>query len=251
MPERRFLLTVAVLFAMGAVLVRTIHVVHAVAPDRRRRDWIKYGVYIAIINGLWASAYLGQPVAAVALGAIVLVGTLEIWSVVPPPPRSGTLALLPASAALLIFGVALYPMVASTEAGWQAAFGFVVMVTASVDSFAELTGRLFGRRRLWPVLSPGKTLEGLVGGLTLSLAVALSLGFMVPNVRGGALALLGLMTALGGVAGDLAFSALKRGVGVKDFSGVLPGHGGVLDRFDSLLVSAPVFYVVRAWLSTQ
>ena len=123
------------------------------------------------------------------------------------------------------------------------------MVTATVDGFGELTGRLVGRRRLCPRLSPGKTVEGLAGGLAMALVVALFLGFLTRWNDTGMLGLVGLSTAVGAVVGDLAFSAVRRRAGVKDFSGLLPGHGGVLDRFDSLLVATPMFVLARLVLA--
>ena len=111
------------------------------------------------------------------------------------------------------------------------------------DTAAYFTGRAFGRRKLAPQVSPGKTWEGAVGGLVAALAMAalshfwffreLPLKFILP--------LAAVMTVVG-VFGDLAESALKRGAGAKDAASILPGHGGLLDRLDSLLFNAPLIY---------
>ena len=242
MPDPRFVLYVAVLFLVGAVLIRAIHVIHGVGPDRRRRDWLKYAIYMVVINGLWASAFAGRGVAGVVLGCIVVTGTLEIHRVARPAAPAAMIALP-------LFTAALFPMLDWRTPGWQSHFAFVVVVTASVDGFGEIVGRLIGRHRLVPRLSPGKTVEGLVGGLVVAVLVAVATGFMTPWSEVGPLVIVGLVTSAGAVAGDLAFSAIKRRAGVKDFSGILPGHGGILDRFDSLLLAAPAFALARLLLA--
>jgi len=243
MPDNRLACCVTGLFLAGALLIRLVHRRNGLPSERRRRDWLKYAVYVAVINGLWASAYVGRGAAAVALGLIVLFGSVEVFKVVPPPHKPGA-----AAAAMLFLTMALGPMLLPAGAAWQGAFAFVVMVTAATDSFAELSGRLLGRRKLCPRLSPQKTIAGLLGGLGMAVVVSLLLGFLLPGAHGMRLALVGFATALGAVSGDLFFSAIKRTVGVKDFSSLLPAHGGVLDRFDSLVLAAPVFQCSRALL---
>ena len=112
------------------------------------------------------------------------------------------------------------------------------------DTGAYFAGRFFGRHKLYPKISPAKTLEGAVGGLAASIGVA----FLVRALFGGALSgvqliLIGSLAAVLGIAGDLAESMLKRSVGAKDSSNLIPGHGGVLDRFDAVLFVAPGLYV--------
>jgi phosphatidate cytidylyltransferase len=241
-PDSRLLLCVAGLFLVGALLVHLAHRFRDRADDERRRDWVKYAVYVLVINAVWASAYLGRVAAGAVLISIVVMGAGEVFRVAPVSWR-----VTAAAVAGVLFVVALGPLLASTS-GWQGRFAFVVVVTAATDSFAQLWGRLLGRRRLCPRLSPGKTVAGLGGGLGMALVVSVLLGFLVPEARGARLALLGLLTSLGAVGGDLLFSAIKRRLGVKDFSALLPGHGGVLDRFDSLLLATPVFYWSRVAL---
>jgi phosphatidate cytidylyltransferase len=120
----------------------------------------------------------------------------------------------------------------------------VVLSTWACDTGAFFVGRAFGTHKLAPTISPGKTVEGAAGGLLFALIVALGLGTRLLRLEPGLAGILGLMVGVLAPVGDLCESALKRELGVKDFGGLLPGHGGVLDRFDSLLFTAPVVYYV-------
>ena len=116
-----------------------------------------------------------------------------------------------------------------------AIFAFLFLVTAATDGFSQVFGDLLGRHRLAPRISPAKTIEGMVGGVLAGVGVALLarrllLGWSVSETAG-----LALVTALTGLAGDLAASWVKRRAHIKDYSNALPGQGGFLDRFDSLL----------------
>ena len=120
-------------------------------------------------------------------------------------------------------------------------FFFLVLMLG--DVFALLTGKIIGKHKLAPKISPGKTWEGFSGGLLMSLIVAgiASVTFFQELPWFVALPLASVMNILG-VLGDLAESAMKRGAGAKDAAKLLPGHGGLLDRLDSLLLNAPLLY---------
>ena len=120
---------------------------------------------------------------------------------------------------------------------------FFFLVLMGSDTGAYYTGRALGRHKLAPSISPGKTWEGAVGGMIASLAMAaLAHYWFFPQLPlKVALPLAAVMNILG-VVGDLTESALKRGAGAKDAAQILPGHGGLLDRLDSLLFNAPVIY---------
>ena len=111
------------------------------------------------------------------------------------------------------------------------------------DIGAYFTGKQFGRHKLAPNISPGKTREGLLGGLAAAVLVALALSQLTGTPASGplALAVVTLVTALASAAGDLFISLHKRTLGLKDSGRLFPGHGGVLDRFDSLLAGSPFF----------
>jgi len=111
------------------------------------------------------------------------------------------------------------------------------------DSAQYYCGRAFGRRPLAPTISPKKTLEGAIGGLIFGTAAMMVGGrWVFPDANLGLLALVSAAIAALGMVGDLFESLLKRSAGVKDSSNIIPGHGGVLDRIDSWLFAAPVYY---------
>ncbi|MDQ3908176.1 MAG: phosphatidate cytidylyltransferase [Acidobacteriota bacterium] len=120
---------------------------------------------------------------------------------------------------------------------------FFLLVVMGSDTAAYYTGRAFGKHKLAPKVSPGKTWEGAFGGVAASLAAAvLAHYWFFPELSlRAALPLAAVMNVLG-VLGDLTESALKRGAGAKDAASILPGHGGLLDRLDSLLFNAPLLY---------
>jgi phosphatidate cytidylyltransferase len=120
---------------------------------------------------------------------------------------------------------------------------FFFLVLMGADTGAYYVGRAVGKRKLAPKISPGKTWEGVVGGMVaaLALATAAHFWFFKELPLKWTLPLAAVMTVLG-ILGDLTESALKRGAGAKDAAKILPGHGGALDRLDSLLFNAPLIY---------
>jgi phosphatidate cytidylyltransferase len=123
-----------------------------------------------------------------------------------------------------------------------AAFLFLFLTTELNDVFQFLTGKLFGHRKLVVEISPNKTVAGFFGGLLLTSVLTFFLAPAMVAVGGWPALLLGFCISLSGISGDLMFSSIKRTVGVKDFSNLIPGHGGVLDRLDSLVFTAPTLY---------
>jgi phosphatidate cytidylyltransferase len=110
------------------------------------------------------------------------------------------------------------------------------------DTGAYIAGSIFGRHRFFPQLSPRKSIEGAVAGLVAAVAVAALLGPLLLGFSAWRGALLGLLIAVVAQGGDLAESALKRQGGAKDSGSIIPGHGGILDRLDSLVLVAPAVY---------
>jgi phosphatidate cytidylyltransferase len=125
-------------------------------------------------------------------------------------------------------------------------FSFVIVVfvlTWCYDTGAYTIGRLFGRTKIFPLVSPGKTLEGVFGGIGFSIAGILVARMLVAGYLSVAQAVvLAVIASVIGQIGDLVESMIKRDVRIKDASAAIPGHGGVLDRFDSLLFTSPLIY---------
>lgn len=129
--------------------------------------------------------------------------------------------------------------------GLEGGFGFLVFLYALTeinDVAAYLIGGAIGRRRLWPTLSPKKTLEGSLAGALAGIALAFPMGFAAPGFTTTQLIGAALLLAVGGQAGDLLGSWIKRRAGVKDFSDRVPTQGGILDVYDSLVLVSPIFY---------
>jgi phosphatidate cytidylyltransferase len=118
---------------------------------------------------------------------------------------------------------------------------FLVFVTEASDVFQYVWGKVIGRTRILPTISPNKTWEGFLGGIATAIALSLLVRFLTPFSLGETLAA-SLLITVSGFAGGAVMSAVKRDVGVKDFGSLIPGHGGMIDRVDSLCYAAPVFF---------
>ncbi|MDR6921911.1 MULTISPECIES: phosphatidate cytidylyltransferase [Chryseobacterium] len=119
---------------------------------------------------------------------------------------------------------------------------FLVVVTELNDVFQYLMGKFFGKHKITPKISPNKTLEGFIGGVFLTIILSNILGFFILKTDFFINTILGLILGISGFFGDVLMSYLKRKAGVKDTGTLLPGHGGLLDRMDSLIFNAPLFF---------
>jgi phosphatidate cytidylyltransferase len=119
---------------------------------------------------------------------------------------------------------------------------FLILLTELDDIFQYLWGKSFGRIRIAPQVSPRKTLAGFLGGVATTTILAAAIGPWLTFMDVARSTIAGVIIALAGFAGDLSISAIKRDLGVKDSGTTLPGHGGILDRVDSLTYSAPLFF---------
>ena len=207
-------------------------------------------VGVATVAGLVVSARFADDgqAAVLAIGAAASLVTLIVAGEVPTRLDGWGLAL----AGVLYVGLLGQYLVLLRELpngrDWLL---LAIFTTFATDTGAYATGRLVGRHKLAPRLSPSKTVEGALGGLLAGAAGAVALGELLDLGEPAAATLaLGGAAAVAGQLGDLAESLIKRSAGVKDMSSVLPGHGGVLDRLDSLLFVVPlVYFAARWWLA--
>jgi phosphatidate cytidylyltransferase len=199
---------------------------------------VPVGFYFGI-EGLWLAL----------LATVVLVTLWRLGEQLRPSHRTGirsVVADIGAGALVQVyvtFLAGLYVVLVGLEGGeWWTLAGIVIVVFTDIGAYAS--GLAFGRRKLAPTISPGKTVEGFLGSILVAIVVGVLLTWILPGLGqpwwvG---AILGLLLALVGTMGDLTESLIKRDLGVKDISTWLPGHGGFLDRLDSILPSAAVVY---------
>jgi phosphatidate cytidylyltransferase len=218
-----------------------------------KRRGMKPDVVIGFVGAaaLFTVFYLDRPQEAPLLLLLILPG-LTIAALVAAMLRGAPFENMIASTGATVLGVMYVALLGGHLVAVRMGFeqqraahllSFFFLVIMGSDSGAYYTGRAFGRHKLAPKISPGKTWEGAIGGMLTSLlmAVVAHYWFFPELPLKVALPLAAVMNILG-VLGDLTESALKRGAGAKDAAQILPGHGGLLDRLDSLLFNAPVLY---------
>jgi len=214
---------------------------------------LRSNFYIAIIDILYAVAFIifanssykflfsatAIYILLLLFGCIISKNNIDLSSV----------ALLGVMTVYVTNGFASLVILRRIEIGF--ALCWLVFISAWIsDAFAYFTGRLFGKHKLLPEISPKKTVEGAIGG-----AIFAGIGFIVfgfisihafkyeTNIL--ALAISGVLLSIVGQIGDLLASAVKRHLKIKDFGNLLPGHGGVLDRFDSIIAIAPILLTIE------
>ena len=205
------------------------------------RRWL----LLATLGASLAGSYvLPAPWTAVVLAAAVAWWALGLRLVLRYPALPDWLDRPLAQAAIILLALApAWLALARLADGQRPLLLLALALVWAADSGAYLVGRRFGRRKLCPQVSPGKTVEGLLGGLLGAALVGLIAGLAMGLGGLRLAALVGLVSACAAVSvvGDLAESLFKRRAGVKDSSHLLPGHGGVLDRIDALIAAAPLF----------
>jgi len=214
----------------------------------------KTGLHVPKVASATAAAVVAvavglqiPPVPALAAVLVAMCGVmLGLNAPAPHVPGSAAAALFPS----LYLGLPLGLLAVVRESRGPEAVLFVIFLVIVSDTAQFYVGSTFGRRRLAPAVSPKKSVEGAVGGLVAAAVTSAAFGHVAwPSIGPVWLAGLGLLLAGLGIAGDLFESLLKRSADVKDSSNLIPGHGGILDRIDSLLLVVPGFYVFLYFLS--
>lgn len=205
----------------------------------------------AICLSAWAAVKLsyGPELAVVAI-FIVLIPALAVWMIVDSRQYLSAVSATLFGILYIAFTLScLFPLRFS-RLGSQFADGrqiilFLLAIVCVGDIFAYFTGRTLGRRLIFPRVSPKKTIEGSLGGFTGSVVVGWAYAHAFWNVKPELTVILWAAgIAVAGQIGDLVESALKRSANLKDSGAILPGHGGLLDRVDSMLLAAPLFWVL-------
>jgi phosphatidate cytidylyltransferase len=246
-----------------AASVLTARELYRMAARKPSRPLAGLGMSIAAGLVLVAAASPGSgPGAGFAL--VIVVGLLVLLTVViwthgvegePLLSVSTSLAGAVYAGGLLSYGIFLRHLPGTSGPLHGAALVFApLLLTWSSDTFAYFAGRAWGTRKLIPRVSPGKTVQGAVGAVvgTVVVAVAYSrllAGFPTYTLGWLEAAVFGLLISVAAQVGDLAESLLKRDTGVKDSGSLLPGHGGVLDRVDSLLFTLPIAYIFFSYVA--
>ncbi|MBN1594545.1 phosphatidate cytidylyltransferase [candidate division FCPU426 bacterium] len=191
-------------------------------------------IYMPVFDN-WYGLYQAMPIYAVALLLIL-------------PILRGKYEQMVQKTCLSVLGVVYFGWFLSHVGfmrnyahGVQYIFYLMVLVESN-DAFGYIWGSLFGKHKLVPLISPNKTIEGAAGALVSVVGMAFALRFLVPMISVWHVLILGMMISLVGMCGDLVISFIKRDLGIKDMGAVIPGHGGILDRFDSLLFTAPLYF---------
>jgi phosphatidate cytidylyltransferase len=202
---------------------------------------ITAGYYVGFHTQLDVSASYNICALVVAFWAIIFLwlqgfpSSAILWS---PKPVMALIGLI----LLVSTWLAIISILMMENGKWLLGLAITTVVLADVGGY--VVGKSFGRHKLAPTISPGKTLEGLMGGLLFQFPLIIVLKIALPDTNLLSLALLIIPVGLISVVGDLFESMIKRQRGVKDSSSLLPGHGGVLDRLDGVMAALPLFLVI-------
>lgn len=223
--------------ALAVVLLLALEY-FALCAIPRPLQWLCAAATVVLLAAVFAGV--------LAIGAWLLLAAVILWLLMPlwflrRPMLPGVIKALMGVVLLVATGIALHDLKALSLDGRWLLFAFLLVWAA--DTGAYFAGRRFGRHKLAPSISPGKTWEGVAGGLLLTIAAGALAVVVLPAEMTPAWFLLIALVFAVSVVGDLFESLLKRQAGVKDSGTLLPGHGGVLDRLDSLLAAAPMLIV--------
>jgi phosphatidate cytidylyltransferase len=173
---------------------------------------------------------------------------LELWRNKTHPFMNIAFSVTAVIYIALPLGLMMYlfdPVILSGPYHYGVVLGFLFILWAN-DTGAYLVGSVIGKHKLFERISPGKTWEGSIGGTVFALLVAWGLSFIFKQLGSSQWMILSVIIVISGTLGDLVESMLKRSLGIKDSGTIFPGHGGILDRFDAVLLSVPFVFVYLA-----
>ena len=239
MSSEFFLLFLFALFAIGAVAIHIIS--RKKEKPAKIGAWKKFFVYFSIIYAIFLSILYVPPLFIAICFLVALGGAFEIVRLQLKSQPQFAWKKFSLYFSIYIALAVLFLLFACESAEIQI---LTVVAVCMFDAFSQLSGQLFGKRKIAPNISPNKTLGGLIGGACSALVIGLILSF---NSEFGIMAVMILILCVvaASFAGDLLASYVKRQYAVKDYSTLIPGHGGVLDRFDSLIAAGAVVFLLK------
>lgn len=241
--ELKLYLAIIIYFILGAVAFAII--ARRKSKDKRKQLWSKYFTYFAIIQILFLSIYFSFPYFTIIALLIVTVGYIELIRVKLKNDHERHYLMF--SVSLIVYTLVAIPFVLFSMS--EKNILYFTFITVSVfDAFSQISGQLWGKKKLIPGISPGKTVGGLSGGA----ALAIFSGVLMKGLLGIAWTkalLFAVIITIFAFWGDFFASYYKRQFKEKDFGKSLPGHGGFLDRFDSLIPGGAAMYILNYFLS--
>ena len=200
-------------------------------PEVARRSWVKHFTYFIITNIVFFSIALEVKMFRYIAVVIIIAGFIEMGKLFL---ESGYLHKIFFLASLLLLALLSAGFIIFSRLD-QGLMLFAFLILCIFDGLSQVTGQLFGMRKLFPNISPNKTVEGFIGGATFAILSGLIFRQLIPEIAISRVLVLAAVVVLFAFAGDTVKSVYKRKYHVKDFSKMIPGHGGILDRFDSLI----------------
>jgi len=198
----------------------------------KKRAWIKHITYFVITNIVFFSIPFNPLFFRIIAIVVIIAGISELFKLHRESEYKYPGFFYPAILIFLVFSAGFFFF--SLMDRWLILFSFLIL--SIFDGFSQITGQLLGKRKLFPSVSPNKTVEGLIGGTIIAVLSALVFDYIIGTTALKAL-FISLIISFFAFTGDALKSIYKRKYNVKDFSNLIPGHGGFLDRFDSLIAT--------------
>lgn len=203
----------------------------------RKRNWLKYFTYFLIVIFLYGCICFAEKIFPWVCLSIVFAGLLEILRLQKKNSQKKNVFY----SILFIYVLASIGFYFFSSLS-QSLLLYTLFTVCTFDAFCQIAGQLFGKNKICPQISPNKTYEGLFGGLFMAVCSFFVIGKIL-DFSVFTIIVLGFGICIFSFVGDLSASGIKRKYGVKDFSSVLPGHGGFLDRFDSFIAAGAFVYL--------
>jgi phosphatidate cytidylyltransferase len=243
----KFTLLALLLVIAGMALSELINLTDPSSNASRKLILIIGAALILVLNFLAAAKFAAVKIMLLDIAILMIIQSLPLLGNL----ESFTSRFINQAAAFLyvLLPLSLVAFICFFDGSYdyRLMFGFFILLW-TYDSFAYISGVMLGKHRILPSVSPKKSWEGLAGGLIFSAGMAWILSLIYTFLSFGEWAGLAFVIVITGTAGDFIESAIKRNAGVKDSGKFLPGHGGVLDRFDSVLFSIPFVYLYLVFI---